>query len=383
MESLPVDPGGIQIMAPKGEFCILKTDPISAPAANILKQQMLSVGGECAVSRGASTCEIDTAPAILSGTKKQFLKLAESLEYQIFGLNRLSTEIRYFFADDFSITEMRIGGRHFDFKKKTAVMGVLNVTPDSFYDGGKHVQVTGAVKAALQMETDGADIIDIGGESTRPGAEPVDEKTELNRIIPVITGLRQKSNIPISIDTYKSAVAEKALEAGADMVNDISGLTFDPQLAEVIASHNAAACLMHIRGTPRNMQENPHYDNLIDEILNYLDAAVGRAVKAGLSRDQIIIDPGIGFGKTVADNYTILRYLKEFESLGQPILVGLSRKSLIGKLLDLPVDQRLPGSLAGLAVAINNGAAVIRVHDVRESRQAAAIADAIVGKQQI
>lgn len=381
MEALPVDPGGIRIMAPKGDFYILKTDPISAPAANILKQQMLSVGGECAVSRGASTCEIEAAPALLSGTKKQFLKLAESLGYQIFGLNTLGAEIRDFFADNFTIAEMQIGSRHFDFRKKTVLMGVLNITPDSFYDGGKHIQVTAAVEAALRMTAEGADIIDIGGESTRPGAEPVDEKTELDRVIPVIRELRKKSDIPISIDTYKSGVAEKALKAGADMVNDISGLSFDPQLAPVIARSGAAVCLMHIRGTPRNMQQNPHYENLIDEILHFLEASVRRASGAGISRNKIIIDPGIGFGKTLADNYTILRYLKEFESLGQPILIGLSRKSLIGKLLDLPPEQRLPGSLAGLAIAINNGAAIVRVHDVRESRQAVAVADAITGKK--
>lgn len=381
MEALPVDPGGIRIMAPKGDFYILKTDPISAPAANILKQQMLSVGGECAVSRGASTCEIEAAPALLSGTKKQFLKLAESLGYQIFGLNTLGAEIRDFFADNFTIAEMQIGSRHFDFRKKTVLMGVLNITPDSFYDGGKHIQVTAAVEAALRMTAEGADIIDIGGESTRPGAEPVDEKTELDRVIPVIRELRKKSDIPISIDTYKSGVAEKALKAGADMVNDISGLSFDPQLASVIARAGAAVCLMHIRGTPRNMQQNPHYENLIDEILHFLEASVRRASGAGISRNKIIIDPGIGFGKTLADNYTILRYLKEFESLGQPILIGLSRKSLIGKLLDLPPEQRLPGSLAGLAIAINNGAAIVRVHDVRESRQAVAVADAITGKK--
>ncbi|MBU1064206.1 dihydropteroate synthase [bacterium] len=380
MKSLSVDPGGIRIMSSKGEFYILKTDPIPAPAANILKQQMLSVGGECAVSRGAATCTIDKAPAILSGTKKHYLKLIENLKYQIFGLDLLRKELRNYFSDDFLQSKLRLGSHTFNFKKKTAVMGILNITPDSFSDGGKHLGFEDAVASGLQMEQDGADIIDIGGESTRPGAEPLDLETELNRVIPVIEALRKKTDIPISIDTYKSAVARKALEAGADLVNDISGMTFDPQMADTVAEFNAAVCLMHIKGTPRNMQVDPQYENLIDEILHFLNNSVKSALNAGIHRNKILIDPGIGFGKTVADNYTILRYLKEFESLGQPILIGLSRKSLIGKVLDLPMDQRLEGSLAGLAAAIINGASIVRVHDVQESVRAVTIADTIAGK---
>ncbi|MDO9548329.1 MAG: dihydropteroate synthase [Candidatus Marinimicrobia bacterium] len=367
-------------MSSKGEFFILKTDPIPAPAANILKQQMLSVGGECAVSAGAATCTIDKAPAILSGTKKHYLKLIESLKYQMFGLDLLREELRSFFSDNFLQSKLQLGTYTFNFQKKTAVMGILNVTPDSFSDGGKHYSFENAVATALQMERDGADIIDIGGESTRPGAEPVDLETELNRVIPVIKALREKTDSPISIDTYKSAVARKALEAGADLVNDISGMAFDPQMADTIAEFNAAVCLMHIKGTPRDMQKDPQYENLIDEILHFLSCSVSCAITAGIPRNKIIVDPGIGFGKTVADNYTILRYLKEFESLGQPILIGLSRKTLIGKLLDLPVDQRLEGSLAGLAAAIINGASIVRVHDVKESVRAVTIADAIAGK---
>lgn len=367
-------------MSSKGEFYILKTDPISAPAANILKQQMLSVGGECAVSRGAATCTIDMTPAILSGTKKHYLRLIESLNYQQFGLDILREELRNFFSNDYHQTEMHIGSITFDLKKKTAVMGILNVTPDSFSDGGKHFDFDDAVTAAFQMEQDGADIIDIGGESTRPGAEPLDLDTELNRVIPVIKAIRKKTDIPISIDTYKSAVARKAFEAGANLVNDISGMNFDSDMAKTVAEFNAAVCLMHIKGTPRNMQKDPRYSNLIDEILHFLNNSIKKAIDAGIPRNNICIDPGIGFGKTITDNYTILRYLKEFESLAQPILIGLSRKSLIGNLLDLPVDQRLEGSLAGLAAAIINGASIVRVHDVKESVRAVKIADAIAGK---
>jgi len=380
MESFSVDPGGIQIMSPKGEFYILKTDPIPAPSANILKQQMLSVGGECAVSRDAATCTIDEAPAILSGTRKQYLRLIESLHSQMFGLDILREELRSFFSDNFYESNLHLGSHTFDFNKKTAVMGILNITPDSFSDGGENYGFEDALASALQMEQDGADIIDIGGESTRPEAESVDLETELNRVIPVIKALRKRSDVPISIDTYKSAVARRALEAGADLVNDISGMKFDSKMPATIAEFNSAVCLMHIKGTPRNMQKDPQYENLIDEILHSLDSSVNHAIDAGIPRNKIIVDPGIGFGKSVADNYTILRYLKEFESLGQPILIGLSRKSLIGKLLDLPVDQRLEGSLAGLAAAIIHGASIIRVHDVKESIRAVTIANAIAGK---
>jgi len=195
-------------MAPKGEFYILKTDPISCPAANILKQQILSVGGECSVARGATTCSVDEAPAILSGARKHFLQLIDSLKYQAFGLDNLREELREFFTEGHIQSIINIGSAVFDLRKKTCVMGILNVTPDSFCDGGKHLKVEEALSAALQMIEDGANIIDVGGESTRPGAEPVDLETELNRVIPVIKAIRKNSDIPISIDTYNSIVAE-------------------------------------------------------------------------------------------------------------------------------------------------------------------------------
>ena len=381
METLPVDPGGIAIMAPKGEFYILKTDPISCPAANILKQQMLSVGGECSVARGATTCSVDEAPAILSGARKHFLQLIDSLKYQAFGLDNLREELREFFTEGHIQSTINIGSAVFDLRKKTCVMGILNVTPDSFCDGGKHLKVEEALSAALQMIEDGANIIDVGGESTRPGADPVDLETELNRVIPVIKAIRKNSDIPISIDTYKSIVAEEALKSGAELVNDISGLIFDPDMAKIIKQYDAAVALMHIKGTPRDMQNDPKYANLIDEIMKFLSESIQTAINSGITRNKIIIDPGIGFGKTVEDNYKILRYLSEFLSLGQPILLGLSRKSFIGKLLDLPVDERLEGSLASMAVAIMKGAGIVRVHDVKESVRAVKVVDSILGKK--
>ncbi|HEX9917318.1 MAG TPA: dihydropteroate synthase [candidate division Zixibacteria bacterium] len=257
-------------------------------------------------------------------------------------------------------------------------MGILNVTTDSFSDGGKFFKFEDAKRQALKMAEEGADIIDIGGESTRPGSEAVPLEEELERVIPLIEDLVKSTSIPISIDTYKSEVAQRALDAGAEIINDISALRFDQNMADMAAGYDAGIVLMHIQGTPKNMQENPHYDNLIEEIKTYLKESIKLAEQAGVKKDKIVIDPGIGFGKKVEHNLNILRNLKEFGELGKPIMVGTSRKSFIGKLLDLPVEQRLEGSLAGLAVSIMNGANLVRVHDVKESLRVVRLVDTII-----
>ncbi|MDD5766267.1 MAG: dihydropteroate synthase, partial [Candidatus Marinimicrobia bacterium] len=362
MESLPVDPEGIHIMTSKGDFRIFKIQKLSAPAANILKQQMLSIGGECAVSKHVSTCSVDQAPAILMGTRKQFTYLIESLKHQPFGLKTVSEELKKQFEMIDSSRLFRIGKTEFDFTKKTAIMGILNVTPDSFSDGGKFTQPDVAADAALKMIEDGADIIDIGGESTRPGAAKVDLQTELNRVLPVIDRIQARTMVPISIDTCKSKVAAEALDHGATMVNDISGLMFDSEMAAVVAKHNASVTLMHIQGKPENMQENPHYENIIDEILESLGKSIHIASNTGIPNDRILVDPGFGFGKTYEDNLFLLRYLNEFKSLGYPLLIGVSRKAFTGKLLDLPVTERLETSLTALSAGILRGANVVRVH---------------------
>jgi dihydropteroate synthase len=259
-------------------------------------------------------------------------------------------------------------------------MGILNVTPDSFSDGGKYDTIENAVKQAFQMIEDGVDIIDIGGESTRPGAKKVSLEEELNRVIPVIKRIRQESDISISIDTYKSEVANKAIQAGANIVNDISGLRFDKKMIDVISKSTASAVLMHIQGTPESMQDNPIYRNLLDEILKYLGESTDMLLQNGVEKARIAIDPGIGFGKKWEDNYKIIRYLKELKSLGFPILLGASRKSFIGNLLDLPADERLEGSLAAAACGIMNGADILRVHDVKETCRLTKVTDKIVGK---
>ena len=228
------------------------------------------------------------------------------------------------------------------------------------------------------MAEEGADIIDVGGESTRPGSNPLTVEEELFRVTPVIEALSKEIDIPISIDTYKAKVAKEALDAGAQMINDISALRFDPEMKKVAAEYNVPIVLMHIKGTPRNMQENPWYEDVIGEITEYLREGIKIATDAGIDPDKIIIDPGIGFGKRLEDNLNILKNLKKFSILECPILMGCSRKSFIGKILDLPVEERLEGSLAAMAVAIMNGANIIRVHDVKESKRVTNIIDAIL-----
>lgn len=249
------------------------------------------------------------------------------------------------------------------------VMGILNVTPDSFFDGGKHHTMEGALGHALRMIEEGADIIDIGGESTRPYADPVPEEEELRRIVPVIEALRASSDILISVDTYKAGVADAALCAGADIVNDISGLTYDDAMAQVVARNDAWVVIMHIKGTPRNMQVDPHYDDVVAEISEFLRLQMDRAVRAGVDPEKIIIDPGIGFGKRVEDNLRILKMLGEFKKLGRPVLIGTSMKSFIGKAAGLPIEERVEGTLASLAVALMNGADILRVHDVKKAKK--------------
>lgn len=259
---------------------------------------------------------------------------------------------------------------------RTLIMGILNVTPDSFSDGGLYLQHERAIAQGLKLAEDGADIIDVGGESTRPGANPVPVKEELRRVIPVIEGLRKESQIMISIDTYKAPVAEAALAAGAEMVNDISALRFDKAMTSLLAEHDLPVVLMHMQGEPRTMQENPRYNDVVSEVSEFLRERIAAAVAAGIA--EIIIDPGIGFGKTVEHNLEILRRLAELKALGRPILIGPSRKSFIGQLTGAPLDERLPGTIASVVLGIAGGADIVRVHDVLEIKRAVQVADAII-----
>ena len=258
-------------------------------------------------------------------------------------------------------------------------MGVINVTPDSFSDGGRYFDADSATDRALAMEREGADLIDIGGESTRPGSQGVSMQEEIRRVLPVIVRLRRKLKIPISIDTQKAAVAEAAVGAGAEMINDVSALGTDPELASVAHRHGLPLVLMHMRGRPRTMQKLPFARNVLADVTRGLRDALARARKAGLPRSQLILDPGIGFGKSYQQNCEVLARLPELAQLGCPLLVGASRKSFIGKLLgDAPAERRMWGTAAAVTASILGGAHIVRVHDVAEMVQVARIADRIL-----
>jgi dihydropteroate synthase len=265
-----------------------------------------------------------------------------------------------------------------DFSAKTCIMGILNVTPDSFSDAGVHFDAERAVDRAFRMVEEGADIIDIGGESTRPGSDPLPAEEELRRTVPVIEKLATGLKIPLSIDTYKAEIARRALDAGASIVNDISGARFDPDMPKVLAEYKVPVVLMHIRGNPKSMQVNPTYAALIPEIIDSLKSSVMRVLNAGVREEMIIIDPGIGFGKTFEHNLAILNNLDAFAAMGRPLLVGPSRKAFLGKILGgAPPHERVEGTAAAVAISIMKGANIIRVHDVKEMAKVARVADAI------
>ena len=262
--------------------------------------------------------------------------------------------------------------------KETLVMGIVNVTPDSFSDGGEFYSSKDAIAHASKLIYEGADIIDIGGESTRPGATEISSTDELKRVIPVIQGIRSNNpDILISIDTTKAIVAKEGVEVGANIINDVSGLSFDSQMPRTVASLNVPVIIMHMKGNPRNMQKNPEYKDLIDEILNYFKERIKIATKAGIDREMIILDPGIGFGKTVEHNFQILSKLNKFNKLELPLLIGPSRKSFIGLTLNLSPEDRVDGTAATVAIGVNNGARIVRVHDVEKMKRVVIITDRI------
>ena len=259
-------------------------------------------------------------------------------------------------------------------------MGILNVTPDSFSDGGRYTDVDAAVRMGVRLAGEGADLVDVGGESTRPGAEAVPAPEEIRRTAPVIARLRESVGVPLSIDTRKAAVAERAIEAGAGIVNDVTALRSDPGMGPLLAETGAPVILMHMLGTPREMQVNPTYTDVVAEIMEFLDERIAAATNCGIAREQIVVDPGFGFGKTLDHNLELLRRIGEFQRLDRPVLVGTSRKSMIGAILDLPAHERLHGTLATVTAAVERGAAMVRVHDVRPAVEALRVLAAIHGR---
>jgi dihydropteroate synthase len=272
----------------------------------------------------------------------------------------------------------RCGDRVFVCGTRTIIVGILNVTPDSFSDGGRYATLPDAVVQARRMVAEGADMIDIGGESTRPGAPPVSEEEELHRVIPAIEAIRAECDIPLSIDTRKAAVAREALARGAQVVNDVSALTGDPGMLDAVAQSNAGVVLMHMQGIPETMQNHPNYADVVEEVALYLERRIADAVAAGVGLDRIAVDPGIGFGKTLEHNLALLTAGNRFHRLGTVVYIGASRKSFIGRLLgDVPPENRLEGSVAAAVASVLHGADIVRVHDVAATRRALAVADAL------
>jgi dihydropteroate synthase len=378
MTRIGVDPAAFKLLEGKTIHLNLKLEGVPPRTSNHLKQEMLSLGGDAAVDSRGLDCDAERTEVLLMGTRKQFEQLTLKLE-QTRGMENLALTLKETFNHlGKRRFRIRCGDQTLLLGERTLLLGVLNVTPDSFSDGGLFLHKEQAVARGLRMEEEGADLIDIGGESTRPNSEPLAVEEELRRVIPVIEALVHKIRIPLSIDTYKSKVAEEAVKAGARMINDISGLRFDPGLAAVAAREKTPIVLMHIRGTPATMQRNIHYDSLFSEILQSLAESIGMAESAGIDPDQILIDPGIGFGKTVEHNLLLLKYLSELRVLGKPVLLGTSRKSFIGRVTGSEkAEDRLEGTLASIAIGALQGAHMIRCHDVVQARKAVALADAV------
>ena len=373
---------GIPLMRGKSQFWVLQIDSLRPQAANILKQELLSRGAETALPRGALDLSNKSCTVLVFATDKQLGELYPKLIMHQFGLPALAKEIKNTITNYRSIPEpLTVGASTFHFGRRTYVMGILNVTPDSFSDGGKYSTIESAVERALQMEQSGADIIDIGGESTRPGARPVGAKEELGRVLPVIKAIRKRSRVPLSIDTYKAAVAEAAVDSGVDLINDISALRADRKMARVAKKYNVPVALMHMQGTPRNMQLNPSYNDLWSEVLEYLRKSIEIAQSYGILPSKIIVDPGIGFGKKIENNLEIIDNLSQLKVLGRAILAGPSRKSFIGKILKDDTASRLEGTVAAAALLAARGADIIRVHDVEQMNRAIKVSDAIIRRK--
>jgi dihydropteroate synthase len=380
LKRIDVDPYGIEAMLPKMVNMNIHIQGLPCKVANIIKQEMLAIGGDTAVARGAVACSIEKTDLILIGTLKQVRRFIEKISLQPFGLKLLAesldTLLDNLLAEHWTLKTSR---RKMILGDRTRIMGILNVTPDSFSDGGRFDSPEKAIECGFQLVEDGADILDIGGESTRPGAQPVSLEEELRRTIPVIQGLSGKINIPISIDTTKAVIAREAVAAGAEIINDISAMRFDEPMPAVIASSGAAVVFMHMRGVPQTMQKGDlHYALLQGEMIDFFRERLNTALLAGILPEQVIIDPGIGFGKTRSDNLKLLKYLPEFNVLGRPILTGPSRKSFLGQEGRGGAVDRLEETAAAVTAAIINGSQVVRVHDVKAMKRVVAVADAIV-----
>jgi dihydropteroate synthase len=367
--------GDIEKTADQFLYSTIKLEGVDTRAANLMKTCIETLGGALAMRKEAEEFTVRETDLIISGSRRTLLLLATRLRGEPFGLDGIAAEIDACISSGARL--MSWGSRVLDFTRKTYVMGILNCTPDSFYPASRNETLREAMKSAREMIGAGVDIIDVGGESSRPGSDPIELEEEIRRVIPVVQAVRRESDIMVSVDTRRREIAERALDAGADIINDISGLKRNEELARLLARRKVPVVLMHMRGTPKTMQKQVSYKNTMSEILRELQPSIAAALSAGIAPDMIIVDPGIGFGKRAQDNLRIIRELASLKSLNFPILIGLSRKGFIGEVLDRPVEKRLIGTVTANTLAIINGANIIRVHDVGDAVEMVKIIDSV------
>lgn len=375
LERIGVDKNAYSLFVNKTKNFAVKFEGLSCAQANILKQTALICGADVAIPkiayRGSKKRRI---AVILFANIREIEKIEKRLIEQPW-MDSLRKQL-YSLLETKHAPTLKIGRKQIAFNR-TYIMGVINITPDSFYSGSRYTTRSMVEKVATAMEQEGADFIDIGAESTRPGAESLETKEEIKRLKKILPGVVRSIDIPLSVDTYKADVAEFAIECGASIINDISGLSFDKRMPKIIAKNRIGVVLMHIKGTPKTMQVQPEYDDLMAEIHHHFKQKIDFAVESGIKQNRIIIDPGLGFGKRLEDNYEIMRRLQELTIFDRPIMVGHSRKSFIGKPFNLDPEERLEGTLGVEALLIKNGASILRVHDVHEAKKVAVLIDKI------
>ena len=353
----------------KCRICVFSTELLSSTAANILKQCMLSGGADAIVSRQTVSCNTSETRVLIVGTMKQILRGCESLIGQPFGLPELAEELRAALKEPPCLSDRILTrGKVLDFSRRPLIMGILNVTSDSFSDGGDYLDPEIAIKRARSMTAFGADIIDIGAESTRPGSLPVHPAVQLERLLPIVKSLSADCRAVISIDTASAEVADTLLSAGAEMINDVTAIS-DPAMAEVVAKADVPVVLMHMQGKPANMQDSPEYTDVVEEVYTFLEKRIAAAVESGITRERIIVDPGIGFGKRLEDNVQLISRLAEFKWLGCRVLLGHSRKSFLGMLTGIREPSALEAGTHAVTALSSNCADIVRVHDVEGTQQ--------------
>lgn len=379
LKNIGVHQASIETFMNKSAILPLKVLKVRTPAANIIKQEMLACGGDCAIHAGCVVCAQDHSDILLLGTKKHYRLLLQKMAMMpYFGLPKIKEELQLF-LENAPLKTILADNRVLEYDH-VVVMGILNITPDSFYADSRVRGIDEVINRAGQMLRDGAEILDIGGESTRPGSDSINPQEEIARIVPVVEALRKEYPQSIlSIDTYHAETAEATLASGADIINDISAMEYDEKMIDVVVKNNAPVILMHMRGTPKNMQQNTEYGNVVEEVSKYLKERAEMLRGHNLPKEKIILDPGIGFAKNVDQNLKLMQGLSEMTGSDYPVLLAASRKSTIGKVLgDIPPEARLAGTIATSCQAVYAGANMVRVHDVKENIQAIRMLEAII-----